>query len=70
MATAVVHCDRCSCFLRSDDCEKCPYTTVAVDAQDGNKLCLTAFNEVLQKVKADPKICEALLLLDKITITY
>lgn len=76
MATAVVHYDRCSCFMRSSDCAKCCYATIVVDARDGNKqLYLTVFNEILQGIvedlptTADTKVCKALLLLDNITIT-
>lgn len=75
-ATAIVHCDRCGYFMRSGDGEKCLYATIVVNPEDGRSLYLTVFNEVLQKVvedlptAADSTVCEPLLFLDNITVTY
>ena len=75
-ATAIVHCDKCGYFMRSGDCEKRRYATIVVNPEDGRCLYLTVFNEVLQKVvedlptAADSTVCEALLFLANITVTY
>ena len=75
-ATLVVHCDRCGYFMRTVDCKKCRYATIVVEVDGRKPLFLTAFNEVFNKVvkdletATDSKVCETLLLLDNITITY
>lgn len=75
-ATLVVHCDRCRYFMRTADCEKRRYATIVVELDGKKPLFLTVFNEVLNKVvedletATDSRVCETLLLLDNISITY
>lgn len=62
--------------MRTADCEKRRYATIVVELDGKKPLFLTVFNEVLNKVvedletATDSRVCETLLLLDNISITY
>ena len=59
-------------FMRTADCKKWCYATIVVELDDKKHLFLTAFNEVVEvlEIAIDSKVCETLVLLDNITITY